>query len=476
MSDSVSNKIISSRGSGSNMDSHTQSFMQSRFGNDFNNVKIHTNGEAIQMNRELNARAFTTENDIYFNKGQYQPGSDSGKHLLAHELTHTIQQGKNKNMQRKLLQRKVDSIRFSEDTVLKDISEGKKVLKEGDKEPAVIKITEAISELGYYSISIIDDSFDPPLTSAIEKYQTAKLLTGKSAKGQMDNVTFIELDKEFKGGYTVEKDLLGKQKSADLLKGTDSLNTNEKKEAEKVISTETPVNPVTGLPPVFKPSILGKGKYEDRLLATVDKEIVDEYDAMGKGKSAAHADPAKTYDWKQIDIIATESQKAVDKVFGEYKKGPAMKGGTTIMDAWADKEKQLIAGGKAKEDSSAAWRVNKILTGDSAVKALDREHGAIQSRAPEKAIVNKIRTAMLAKYRTELIETHKGWPGYEDSGKVFIQIFKASTDEGNRHNMWDYYQTFIHEYIHSLENPDHITYREAKDEQKGGFEIGRAHV
>ena len=94
-SDAVSNKINASKGGGSSMDSHTQSFMQSRFGNDFSDVKIHTDGQAIQMNRDLNANAFTVGNDIYFNEGKYSPNSDSGKHLLAHELTHTVQQGSN---------------------------------------------------------------------------------------------------------------------------------------------------------------------------------------------------------------------------------------------------------------------------------------------------------------------------------------------------------------------------------------------
>jgi Domain of unknown function (DUF4157) len=91
-SDVVSNKINASKGGGSSMDSHTQSFMQSRFGADFSNVKIHTGIEAVQMNRELNAKAFTVGSDIYFNEDQYNPGSGEGKHLLAHELTHTIQQ------------------------------------------------------------------------------------------------------------------------------------------------------------------------------------------------------------------------------------------------------------------------------------------------------------------------------------------------------------------------------------------------
>jgi hypothetical protein len=90
----LNNRIVASQGGGSSMDGGTQSFMQNRFAADFNNVKIHTGGEAVQMSKELNAKAFTVGNDIYFNQGEYQPHSDSGKHLLAHELTHTIQQQK----------------------------------------------------------------------------------------------------------------------------------------------------------------------------------------------------------------------------------------------------------------------------------------------------------------------------------------------------------------------------------------------
>jgi hypothetical protein len=90
--DHVENQINSSRGSGSVMDYGTKSFMESRFGTDFSNVKIHTGSEAVQMSRELNAQAFAVGSDIYFNEGKYNPNSDSGKHLLAHELTHTVQQ------------------------------------------------------------------------------------------------------------------------------------------------------------------------------------------------------------------------------------------------------------------------------------------------------------------------------------------------------------------------------------------------
>ncbi len=84
---------VSSTG-GNRMDKQTERFMSARFGSDFSNVKINTDERAASMNRELNAKAFTLGKNIYFNDGEYDPQSTKGKRLLAHELTHTIQQGK----------------------------------------------------------------------------------------------------------------------------------------------------------------------------------------------------------------------------------------------------------------------------------------------------------------------------------------------------------------------------------------------
>jgi hypothetical protein len=67
--------------------------MSRAFHADFSNVNIHTDSEAVGMNRELQAQAFTHRNDIYFNAGKFNPDSADGKRLLAHELTHVLQQG-----------------------------------------------------------------------------------------------------------------------------------------------------------------------------------------------------------------------------------------------------------------------------------------------------------------------------------------------------------------------------------------------
>ncbi|WP_299222274.1 DUF4157 domain-containing protein [uncultured Aquimarina sp.] len=92
-SSTISKSLAKSKGSGQKMDNTTKSFMNKGIGADFSNVKIHTDSNAIQMNQSLRAKAFTNGNDIYFNKGQYNPQSSEGKHLLAHELTHVVQQG-----------------------------------------------------------------------------------------------------------------------------------------------------------------------------------------------------------------------------------------------------------------------------------------------------------------------------------------------------------------------------------------------
>jgi Domain of unknown function (DUF4157)/Lipase (class 3) len=67
--------------------------MEGAFGADFSGVRIHANNTADTLNRDLSSRAFTTGNNIFFKRGEYDPGSSGGKELLAHELTHVVQQG-----------------------------------------------------------------------------------------------------------------------------------------------------------------------------------------------------------------------------------------------------------------------------------------------------------------------------------------------------------------------------------------------
>jgi phage-related protein len=89
----VESSLRASKGSGAPLPQGTRTKMESSFGADFSNVRIHTGSSAVQMSDQLNAQAFTHGNDIYFNSGKFDVSSNAGQHLLAHELTHTVQQG-----------------------------------------------------------------------------------------------------------------------------------------------------------------------------------------------------------------------------------------------------------------------------------------------------------------------------------------------------------------------------------------------
>lgn len=84
--------IQQERGSGQTLSDDIRQPMEQAFGTDFSSVKIHTDSRSDQLNQSIQARAFTTGQDIFFRQGEYAPESHGGKELLAHELTHVVQQ------------------------------------------------------------------------------------------------------------------------------------------------------------------------------------------------------------------------------------------------------------------------------------------------------------------------------------------------------------------------------------------------
>lgn len=89
----VASEIRALAGGGAPLRGDTRRFMEPRFRADFSGVRVHTGGKAAGLAARLGASAFTHGRDVVFGKGAYRPESDDGKRLIAHELTHTIQQG-----------------------------------------------------------------------------------------------------------------------------------------------------------------------------------------------------------------------------------------------------------------------------------------------------------------------------------------------------------------------------------------------
>lgn len=103
ISNALEQRLSASAGSGQGLPESVQMQMENSFGASLDRVRIHANRDAGEISRSLNAEAFTYGNDIYFGANRYNPATNSGIELLAHELTHTLQQT---GIRRKLIQRR----------------------------------------------------------------------------------------------------------------------------------------------------------------------------------------------------------------------------------------------------------------------------------------------------------------------------------------------------------------------------------
>jgi len=92
LSADLEGEINDSRGAGQSLAPNLQAKMGQAMGADFSGVRVHTDARADMLNRSVRARAFTTGQDLFFKQGEYQPGSRGGQELIAHELTHVVQQ------------------------------------------------------------------------------------------------------------------------------------------------------------------------------------------------------------------------------------------------------------------------------------------------------------------------------------------------------------------------------------------------
>jgi hypothetical protein len=88
----LESSIQSERGSGQSLDPNLQEKMGQAMGADFSGVRVHTDAQSDQLNKSIQAKAFTTGQDVFFRQGAYVPSSRNGQELIAHELTHVVQQ------------------------------------------------------------------------------------------------------------------------------------------------------------------------------------------------------------------------------------------------------------------------------------------------------------------------------------------------------------------------------------------------
>ena len=183
---SVQSGIAATKGAGTSLPGHVSRDLGGKMGGDFSGVRIHDTSYAAKMNDSLNARAFTVGNNVYFNKGEYNPNSQRGKFLLAHELTHTMQQGASPEIQR-----------YSWDEFKSDVVGGVDTVGEGlsDAAGAVADTASAVAgAVADGAGAVYDAGVEAVDWLATEAGQAAQALADALGVGVMITASGLEID------------------------------------------------------------------------------------------------------------------------------------------------------------------------------------------------------------------------------------------------------------------------------------------
>ena len=178
----VEQSIQQARGGGHGIDSRVRGQMESAFGADFGNVRLHTDTQADTLNRELNARAFTTGQDIFFRQGASNSGSSSGRELLAHELTHVVQQYGDKVQRKLTVGQPGDKYEQEADDVMKAIIQRLQRQGEGKDKEKVEHVQVKADDIGLQSQSYEEE--EPTLAKA----RDSKLLPETEEKEEKEPI------------------------------------------------------------------------------------------------------------------------------------------------------------------------------------------------------------------------------------------------------------------------------------------------
>jgi peptidoglycan hydrolase-like protein with peptidoglycan-binding domain len=166
------------RGGGEPLAAPARAFFGPRFGRDFGHVRVHTGAQAARSARAVNAQAYTIGHDIVFGEGRYAPGTESGRRLLAHELTHTVQQGGPASPAK--LQRTIGdghdltpTTRFSGVVELEAAFDDERTIQVGHHGNFVTLIQQSLLDMGYTLPQFgADGTFGAETKAAIERFQT----------------------------------------------------------------------------------------------------------------------------------------------------------------------------------------------------------------------------------------------------------------------------------------------------------------
>ncbi len=366
--------------------------------------------------------------------------------------------------------RKDDSARFGNDVALDNVGKGAAEVKQGDRGVDVTKVQQALIDLGYLLPTYgVDGKFEGETKAAVLKFQNDQTIpeTGKLDKATLERLNQI---------YDTRKPYIDAAKADPLKPGTRTLSADDKAAAIDAMVAKPGAG---GSPPKFQKKTADGEEYGDAIKDRLTKVIGSLHKELFEDKVGLRADPAKNFhDWKVMEGPPEASKKVVDNLYGTNYGGapafPAMtNAGGNLVDQWDDEVSRNALLSDAQKKAKAREKVEYLI--DSNCKAVNKKHSAVPSNSEEKVILTPIIDDFVSdktKIQT-MLELDIGWEGAQLEGTVFLQRYKSQNPdkdkakEENRVQMWELFQTCIHEYIHTLAHGDYQawaqTFRDAGD-------------
>lgn len=495
-------------GPGRPLDGSARAFLEPRLGRDLGDVRIHADAATAAAAENVSARAYTIGRDIAFGRGRYAPDTDAGRRLLAHEVVHTIQQGgggpaaapaaasldsvgnpleheadavaervvnAGPSLARPLvagrsavslarspadpdeqLAEKDYSARFAANPTLARIKSGGKPLAKGDSGLAVTILQQALVDLGL--ATAVDGAFGAGTENALRAFQASDLLA-PTPNGVLDQTTLMALNARFDS----RRPYIDKAKfdPANPDAGTRTLSASDRAATRAAL---VPPRGVAGGASTFQDVVAGK-KYGDEMRDALKAVIDALHKELFEDKAPLRADPATNFhDWSALERPAAAAKEVTDKLYGTYATAPPMTHAAgNFIDQWEDEVSRnaaLNSGDKTTKTREKVWYLIASNCDDVSTR-----HSAVPTDTKEKAILTPIVETFIdtpAKVQ-RLLELDIGWEGAQLEGVVYLQRYKKDTDDKNREQMWELFQTCIHEYIHSLAHPSFQAYARRQD-------------
>ncbi len=346
---------------------------------------------------------------------------------------------------------KADSARFQGDNALKKINSGKETLKNGASGIKVVKLQQALIDMGYLlPLYGVDGSMGDETVTALKKYQhDAKI----AETGAFDQATILALDTRF-------------DTRKDYLNAADKFDPKDPNKGSRNLTADQKTAAVNALKP--QPTVAGakfdpkdSTKYAADMKIALSKVVKDLHKDLYEDNVDLRKDPAKNFHKdSNLEGAANAGKDVTDKVYGELSKGPAFKMGTNLIDGWKDEEDRNAVLKPNEKKAKAKGKVEYLI--DANCYEVNQKYNATPSDKVEaKALAPVIESFIDTPAKIQIIlDTETGWEGAQLNGIQYLQRFKDPNKEVNRKRLWSLFHVSIHEYIHTLAHADYNTWAE----------------